>query len=388
VKYNFDEIIDRTITNDIKWKINEEVASGEVVPMWVADMDLKVANPIVEAIENRIKTPIFGYSSLSDYHKQIVADFFNRRHNYNVLKQDVLFSTGVVYSINAILQKYTKENDKVMIMLPSYGPFVSVTKSNKRIPIYTHLKLVDGKYKIDFDEMEEVVEDCKVLILCNPHNPTGKVFTKEELIKISDFAKKHEMLIISDEIHCDFDYHNKFIPIISVNEYARENTIALTSITKTFNLAGVKVSFIFVKNEKIREELEDFINLLGISSINTFAIEILEATYTKCDDWLDECLSYLKSNIDYVMKRLEKIPEIKCIKPDSTYLMWLDMSELDITKEKLHQTIIDEAKILFTSGDSFGDKYINYERMNIACPQSQVKETMDRLEEFVKKYRK
>ena len=222
MKYNFDEIIDRTITNDIKWKINEEVASGEVVPMWVADMDLKVANPIVEAIENRIKTPIFGYSSLSDYHKQLVADFFNRRHNYNVLKQDVLFSTGVVYSINAILQKYTKENDKVMIMLPSYGPFVSVTKSNKRIPIYTHLKLVDGKYKIDFDEMEEVVEDCKVLILCNPHNPTGKVFTKEELIKISDFARKYEMLIISDEIHCDFDYHNKFIPIISVNEYAEK----------------------------------------------------------------------------------------------------------------------------------------------------------------------
>lgn len=388
MKYNFDEVIDRTITNDMKWHRMPELATGEIIPMWVADMDLRVSQPIIDALLERIKTPIFGYSELNDSHKQLVADFFNKRHNYGISNEDVLFSTGVVYSIDKIMQKYTKENDKIMIMLPAYKPFVSVTVANKRIPIYTYLNYVDGEYKINFEEMEEIVGDCKTLILCNPHNPTGKLFTREELIEISNFAQKHNMLIISDEIHCDLDYVNKFIPIMNVSEYAKNNTIALTSITKSFNLAGSKISFVFIKNKDLREDFCESCRWCGLNDINTFAVEILGAVYTECDSWLDQCIEYLQGNVDYVMERLKSIPEITCVKPDSTYLMWLDMSKVNVPKEKLHQAIIDEAKILFTQGESFGAIYNDHERMNIACPRSQVVETMDRLEKFVIKYRK
>ena len=388
MKYNFDEIVDRTVTNDMKWTRMEEIAKGEIIPMWVADMDLAVATPIIESVSKRIQTPVFGYSDLFMSDKQLVADFFNRRHNYGVSAEEVSFSTGVVFSISVILQAFSKENDKVMIMLPSYGPFMAMTKRNNRIPVYTHLKIKDGQYEIDFDEMEEVVDGAKILILCNPHNPTGKVFSKEELVKISEFAKRHNMIIISDEIHCDFDFEKGFIPMCNVDEYATNNTIALTSLTKTFNLAGIKLSFVFTKNKELKEIVDRMLEINGLSEINTFAIEILRSVYRTCDDWLDQVLEYIKGNIKYVMKRLETIPEIKCIEPKSTYLLWLDMSDTNIQPEILHETMLNEAKIYFTKGGSFGEMYNNHEKMNVACPRSQVVETMDRIENIVKKYRK
>ncbi|NLC96548.1 MAG: putative C-S lyase [Erysipelotrichaceae bacterium] len=387
MEYNFDKIIDRSKTDDIKWNRLSNMYEDDIVPMWVADMDLAVASPIIDKIKERLETPIFGYASLNDTHRKLVMDYFNNRFNYGIEIKDISFSTGVVFSISALIQAFTKENDKIMIMLPTYGPFTKVTLNSSRIPIYTYLKLEGDKYVIDFEEMEEIVEDCKVLILCNPHNPTGKIFSKEELIKIAEFAEKHEMLIISDEIHCDFDFNKKFIPIININEYTKNNTVALTSITKSFNLAGLKISFVFIKNEELRKKLNQVFGLFGIGEINTFAIEALKAVYTECTDWMDATIEYIEKNIDYALERFENIPEIKTVKPEGTYLLWLDMSGVNVDKESLHQKLLDEAKVFMTPGNNFGEEFQSYERLNVGCPKSQLKKAIDRIEEFVIEYR-
>lgn len=379
---DFDTRIDRTCTDDIKWVEMYKNYGTDMIPMWIADMDLPIAQSIIDKIQERLKTPIFGYADFIRSDFELIAKWYNDRHNYGLEPEDIRLCAGVVFALSIAIQQFTKPNDKVLIMTPAYKPFVSKTLGNDRIPVYTELKYTNGRFEIDFEEMETVCDkDVKMMILCNPQNPTGRVFDKEELVKLADFAQRHELMVLSDEIHCDIDFSNKFVPFYSVSDYARMNTLSLTACTKTFNLAGTKFSYYFSKNKEILEKMEKGVNLVGLAEINTFAQAALRGAYSEEGyAWYKECMAYLKGNIDYAVDRLNKIDGVTAYMPESTYLIWVKFDGV----EDLHQKMLTKAKVQMNAGTFFGDAYTNYERMNVACPRSQVKEAIDRIEKMMK----
>ena len=383
-KYNFDEIIDRHGTSCNKWEYN--IPDG-VLPMWVADMDFAAAPEICEAMQKRLNHPIYGYTHHSQELKDAIVSWVSRRYHWEIESDWLAFSPGVVPALVMSLLSITQPGDRVMIMTPVYHPFYSSIEENGRIIINHQLKQdQNGRYFIDFDSLESQIDDrCKVIMICNPHNPAGRVWTKEELIKIAEIAERHELFIISDEIHADFIYSNhRHTPMASVSEYAMNHTISAFAPSKTFNIAGLCQSYVVIPNKKLYNGYNAIYNAFDLGD-NIFGMTALTAAYTSGEEWLNELMHYLEGNRDFTVEYIrEHIPEIHICSPEGTYLLWLDCTELHMENETLNQFFLEKAKVKMNPGYRFGAQCSTYMRLNIGCPRAQLQEALARIEKAIK----
>ncbi|PUE65104.1 MalY/PatB family protein [Arcobacter caeni] len=379
MNYNFNKIINRLHTNSSKWDTTE----NGVLPMWVADMDFKAATPIIDSILFRALHGVFGYTMIPKEYYDAEIYWWKKRHNIKIKKEWIEPTVGVIPSLSASVQAFCNKGDKVLIQSPVYNYFNSSITNNKCELISNNLIYEKEKYHIDFVDFEEKVKDEKVklFILCNPHNPVGRVWSKEELTEMGELCLKYNVIVISDEIHRDLVFSDsKYTPMASINDRFLQNTITCTSPSKTFNLAGLKTSNIIVANQEYKGKINRSLNINESIEPNVFGIEALISAYMRSEDWLDELLIYLENNRDYLMEYIgQNIPELKVIKSEATYLMWIDCSALKIESEALVEQIRQIGKLRIASGTTYGENAKEFIRINIACPMDTLKDGLNRL---------
>lgn len=394
MKFNFNEKVDRSKNHAAKWEeMGAKFGSNDLLPMWIADMDIKTAPEIVEAIKEKADQAIFGYVYRPASYYETAAAWCEKRFGYKIDPKTLIHSPGVVPSMNMLVKMLTKEDEKVLIQIPVYPPFAASVKTGKRTLVTNELvKDENGYYTIDFEDLEKKLSDEKVtlMILCNPHNPVGRVWKKEELQKIGDLCVKYNVRILADEIWRDLVLPGyTHTPIASLSREIENITITCFSPTKTFNIAGLQASFAVFPRE---EEWKAFDNELGEMDIkrnNPFSLVGFEAAYNHGEEWLSELLVHLEGNAQYVVDFVkERLPEIKTVKPEGTYLMWLDFNGLNITPEEITEMLIKDAKVAMNDGASFGANGKGFARMNIACPRYMVEDAMARIEKAVKNLKK
>lgn len=388
MKYNFDEIIDRRNTDCLKYDFAAERGKPEdVLSLWVADMDFRTAPGIIERAVADANLGIYGYTESKDDYFQAVANWYRTYFDWNVEKKWLVKTPGIVFAIGVAVQALTKEGDAVMIQQPVYYPFSEVVKDSGRKLVNNALVLKDGHYEIDFEDFERKIaeEKVKLFVLCSPHNPVGRVWTKEELLQIGEICLKYGVKVVSDEIHSDFVYGDrKHYVFATVDPRFEEFSIICTAPSKTFNLAGLQASNIFIPNVQIRKAFRKQMSAVGYSQINMIGLHACKAAYETGREWLEELKVYLKGNLDFVRDYLEKnIPQIKLIEPEGTYLIWLDFRALGLPEEKLEHLIVHEAKLWLDSGAIFGKDGEGFERINIACPRAVLEEACKRLQKAV-----
>lgn len=394
MKYNFNEKIDRSNNHSAKWEeMGNKFISNDLWPMWIADMDLKTAPVIIDAMREKLEQGIFGYVYRPASYYQSAADWIERRFDYKIDPKTLINSPGVVPTLSILVRLMTKADEKVLIQSPVYYPFSAVVKENERELVVNELvKDETGYYTIDFEDFEKKVSDEKVtlFIMCSPHNPVGRVWKREELQKMSELCLKYNVRVIADEIWRDIIMPgHKHIPAASLSKEIEHNTITCFSPTKTFNIAGLQASFVTLPREEEWKMLDEELGRLDVKRNSPFSLVGFEAAYTKGEEWLEELLIHLDGNMDYVVNFVkERIPEVKVRKSEGTYLMWLDFSGLGMTKEELSMFMQKEAKIALDDGFWFGENRAGFERMNIACPRYMVEEGMNRIENAVKVWRK
>ena len=394
MKFNFNEKVDRSKNHAAKWEeMGAKFGSNDLLPMWVADMDIKTVPEVVEAIKEKADQAIFGYVYRPASYYETAAAWCEKRFGYKIDPKTLIHSPGVVPSMNMLVKMLTKEDEKVLIQIPVYPPFAASVKTGKRTLVTNELvKDENGYYTIDFEDLEKKLSDEKVtlMILCNPHNPVGRVWKKEELQKIGDLCVKYNVRILADEIWRDLVLPGyTHTPIASLSREIENITITCFSPTKTFNIAGLQASFAVFPRE---EEWKAFDNELGEMDIkrnNPFSLVGFEAAYNHGEEWLSELLAHLDGNAQYVVDFVkERLPEIKTVKPEGTYLMWLDFNGLNITPEEITDMLIKDAKVAMNDGASFGANGKGFARMNIACPRYMVEDAMARIEKAVKNLKK
>lgn len=384
MKYNFDTIINRNGTNSIKYDFAFEKGKPEgLLPMWVADMDFSVLPEVLADIQHATAHGIFGYSEPKEHYYDAVSDWFSTRFNFQVERGEFVKVPGLVYGLAQAVRAFTLPNEAVMIQTPVYYPFYDVIRDNGRTLVSNPLVYENGKYSIDFYDFEKKATDygVKLFILCSPHNPVGRVWTREELERINEICVKHGVIIVSDEIHCDFTWSGHTHTCFGL---LNENAIIATAPSKTFNLAGLQVSNIFIKNEELRNKLKAEITRSGYSQLNTLGIVACQSAYAKGDRWLKELKAYLEDNIKAVREFLStRLPKIKLVEPQAMYLLWLDFSQYELTQAELDYRI-EKAKLWLNSGTMFGAEGKGFQRINIACPKSVLMDALERLEkEFI-----
>lgn len=381
---DFDTVIDRRDTKSLKYDF--AVSRGrpkDVLPLWVADMDFKTSSYIIEALEDTVKHGIFGYSESDEEYFNVVSSWMKRRYDWDVKENWLIKTPGIVYALAMAVRAYTEEGDAVLIQQPVYYPFSEVVEDNKRRLVINELvQHEDGKYYIDYEDFEKkiVSENVKLFILCNPHNPVGRVWTKEELATIGDICLKHNVIVVSDEIHADFVFARKHTVFANVKEEYKDISIVCTSPSKTFNIAGLQVSHIFIANDELRKSFVEQVNGTGYSQLNLPGLVACEAAYKYGDEWLDAVLKVIRSNAEYVDAYLkEKLPKVKMTELEGTYLVWLDFREYGLSDIELNRMIIHKAGLWLDRGSLFGKAGEGYQRINIACPRSILTEALDKL---------
>lgn len=386
-KYNFDEIIDRRGTNSEKWNIKDNE-----LPLWVADMDFRVAPCITDAIKKRVEHGIFGYTFIEDEWKDAVISWWKRRHNHIINKESLVFTLGGVPAFATILREFTNKGDKVLLSSPAYNAFYNVIRNNGRI-VEENLLSFDGKkYSVDFDDLEKKFSDksVKLFILCNPHNPTGNIWTKNELLKVAELSKKYDVIVISDEIHCDLvDPGLKYTPYTSVSEDARENSITLASATKAFNVAGIQTSIAYTDNKDYLLKLKKAVNNDEIGEANVFSTLVTMSAFNKGEDWICELTEYLYKNKNYVREFAKNnLPKLKVINEGATYLMWIGIEDYLGSYKNSREfcsALRKQTGLFVSDGMMYGEEAGKYFfRLNVACPLSRIKDAMNRLEKFIK----
>lgn len=383
-KYNFDEIIERKNTNSLKYDFATRRGKPEdVLPLWVADMDFKTSPKIVEALKAKADHAIFGYSEPLESYFDALKNWFLKHYNWTPNERKFLLVPGVVFGICAAIKALTKEGDSILINQPVYYPFKEAILDNGRKLINSNLVYKDNKYFLDFADLEEKIKvnNVKIYVLCNPHNPVGRVWSREELEKIYEITKKYNVVVISDEIHADFTYSGiNFTSYATIASDVLDNSIIATSASKTFNLAGLHNANIYIANDRIRRLVRHQINAIGYSQPNVMGLIATEAAYKYGEDWYIELKDYLASNLQYVREFIsKKLKGVKLIEPEGTYLIWIDFGGLNITDERLNDIIINKAKLWLDEGNIFGKSGENFERINIACPKAILKEAFERL---------
>ena len=384
MKFNFDKIIDRTNNFSAKWsEMNKNFGTNNLLPMWVADMDFLTAPCVMEALKDRLEQGIFGYTTRPSSYNESIVNWLDNRFSWKINQEWLMFSPAVITSISLLIQNLTQKNDKIMIQEPVYSPFHSIVESNERNLVISPLvKLDDGSYVMDYEDIEAKIKDVKVFILCNPHNPVGRVWTREELTRLGEICLKHNVLVISDEIHSDIILKNhKHTPFASISKEFRENTITCMAPTKTFNLAGLQSSFLVISNPYYYEVMDKAFSILDIKRNNAFSLVATEAAYNYGEDWLYELIKYIEDNVDFAIDYIKNhIPQLKVKKPEGTYLLWVDFSNLNVDKEDLKNALINKGRIALSDGSSFGIGGDGYYRINLACPRSMVLEGLKRIE--------
>lgn len=385
--YNFDKVINRRQTNSIKYD-REKAQDSKIIPMWVADMDFETLPEVKEALVKRAEHGIFGYAAPTDAYYQAVINWMKDRHHFDIQKEWIVPTPGIVTALKLAVRAYTQPIDKIMIMKPVYYPFDASINLNGRTVVECPLNFDGEQYTCDFELFEkQIVENnVKMFILCNPHNPIGKVWTRDELYQMGMICQKHHVYVVSDEIHMDFIYGNhQHVAFYNVDESFRDFTIICTAPSKTFNLAALQTSNIVIANEEMRKIFVDEKAASGISDPNIFGMDACEAAYTYGAKWVDELLDYLQGNIDYMKDFFaEHLPDIKVIDPQGLYLVWVDMRCLGMNNEELEEFMLKKAHLWLDEGYIFGTGGDGFERFNVACPRSVLKQALEQLEQAIK----
>lgn len=387
---DFDSVIERHNTLSLKYDFTKERGVPEdVLPLWVADMDFKSSSAIIEVLKERAEHGIFGYTETNSQYFDALYDWFKNKHNFIIQEDWIIKTPGVVMALALAVKAYTKVGDAVLIQQPVYYPFREVIVDNERKVISNDLVLQeDGKYHIDFEDFERKIvrNKVKLFILCSPHNPIGRVWTVDELTRLGDICIKHNVLVVSDEIHQDFVFEgNKHTVFSTIKPEFENNCIICTSPGKTFNLAGLQISNIFIPNKELRQSFKKQLDAVGYSQANTFGIEGCIAAYKYGQTWLDAVLKYIQSNVEFVKEYVtNNIPKVKVIDPEGTYLVWLDFKEYHLCYSEQQDLILNKAKLWLDSGLCFGDSGLGYERINVACPRSILEEALGRIAKAVK----
>lgn len=389
VKFDFDLEINRKGTDSFKVdKLAERYGNENLIPLWVADMDFLSPPHVTEAIIERAKHGVFGYTYATKEYYDSIINWVDRRHDWKINQEWISFIPGVVKGIAFIIDCFAKENDGIVIQPPVYPPFCSVPTMHKRKIITNPLILEEGCYKMDFEHLEKTIlaEKPRVFILCNPHNPGGRVWTKEELVKLADICSKNNVLVISDEIHADLAlFGHKHIPFASVSEKAEQNSITLMAPSKTFNIAGIVSSFSVTPNNEIRETFHSYLMKSELCESHIFAYTATTAAYNHGDEWLDEMKHYLEGNIEFVDNYLKKnIPEIKAMIPEASFLIWLDCQGLNLPQKELNNLFKQRANLALNPGSTFGVEGTGFMRMNIGCSRRVLERAMDNLQKALK----
>lgn len=373
-RFDFESVIERKGTNSLKWDL-----FGDDVPMWVADMDFKVAPAIQEAIQKRASHPIYGYTIVPDELFESYIDWWDRRYGFKMSKENMLYSTGVMPSISSMIRCLTDEGDEILIQSPVYHVFFYVIEDNNRKVVENQLIYENDEYKIDFDDLDEKLSEVKLMILCNPQNPVGRIWSKEDLAKIGKLCRKHDVVLISDEIHCDLtDPDVKYNPFETSSDY--NNVITCLSPSKSFNIAGFQSSIVHTRNEELLDMIKTQMHVDNSDSCNVFATSAVIAAYKESEDWLEELKEVLYENKSIVREYLaNELPVIKLIECDATYLLWLDCSALGVASNVLSGFLRENQGLFLSSGSDFGQCGDSFLRMNIACPQKLLKEGLARL---------
>ncbi len=380
--YNFNKPVDRSNNFSVKYdESKNKFGRDDLIPLWIADMDLKVAQPIIDAIQKRAEQGIFGYTSRPDSYFDAVCNWQKRRNNWEVNKDLVGFNLGVVPALCTAVREFSNEGDKVFFLTPVYSEFFDSVENWGRIPLTSELKEENNFFAIDFEDFEKKLKQGpKLFILCNPHNPVGRVWAKEELIKIGELCLKYNVMVVSDEIHSDLMlWGNKHIPFASISKEFSDITITCISATKTFNLAGLQASTTVFPNKEVKDKFEGFWKRMDVTRNNCFSLVAVEAAYNYGEEWLNQLLPYIESNMIYVKEFCENnIPQIKTRLPESTYLMWLDCRSLNLGGDELVNFMVNEAHLGLNDGRSFGAKP-GFMRLNVACPRATLEKAMNNL---------
>lgn len=398
--FDFDEIIDRENTHSVKWdyhnhggfaawdKTYGHHGADRVLPMWVADMDFRCPPVVTEALGRLAAHGIFGYSAKTDDYVEAVCGWFRERQGWDVQGDWLITAPGVVPTLNVIVRAFTEPGDRVIVQRPVYYPFFRVTHNNGCEVVSNTLILEDGAYRMDLDDLEEKARDpkAKLLILCSPHNPIGKVWDRADLTAVAEICARHGVIVVADEIHGDLMFPGvSFTPFATLGDTAAQNTIVCTAPSKTFNLAGLHTSNIFIPNADLRARFAETYAAHALPGMNPFGIAATMAAYRGGAEWLDAAMAYIAGNADRLISFFgQEVPEIKAIRPEGTYLQWFDCRALGLDKDALEDLMLNKAKVYFDEGYIFGEEGEGFERINLACPRSTLDEALVRIRDAVR----
>ena len=386
MKYNFDEIVDRSRNRSAKYdEAGKKFGSQDVIPLWIADMDFKTAQPVIDALKARAEEGIWGYTSRPDSYYEAVCGWQKRRNGWDIDKSMISFNLGVVPALSSMVYVFTEPGDKVLIQTPVYSEFYDVTESWGREVVESPLKEQDGRWIIDFEDFEEKAKEAKIFFLCSPHNPLGIVWTREELERMCNICIANNVLIVSDEIHSDLVFHGKkHIPTATLSPEIATHVISCISGTKTFNLAGLQASATIFPNQKLKARFDKFWFNLDIHRNNAFSTIAMEVAFNEGEEWLGQLLGYIGGNFEFIKDYCAaNIPQVKPNVPDATYLVWLDCRGLGMGNEELRSFMIHKAGLGLNEGWSFGRSLSGFMRLNAACPRPVLEKAMEQLKHAV-----
>ena len=388
MKYDFDEQIDRRNTNSAKFDEMDALFGSDVMHLGVADMDYRSPKPIIEAMQNIVEKGVFGYTIWPENYEELVSQWMKRRYGQETKNEWVVFSPRINMALNMAVETFTNEGDGIVLHTPAYTALQNAVEKYNRVMIESPLVLENGRYKMDFQQLRRNLDEkkaqgvcAKIMLLCNPHNPTGRVWEIEELQEVVDICKEYDLLLISDEIHEDFvKKGHKFVSCLRFQEDLQGRMIVCNSITKTFNVPGVILSNLLIPDQGIRERMKETMDRWGLHNPNIFAAGIMEAAYTQCDEWIEQVNAYLDENYEFLKKYLEKnMPELEVIPSEGTYMAWVQTEKLQISPEELEKFFIEDAKVSVYMGSRYGKHTDSFIRINIATSRSYLQEALERI---------
>lgn len=388
MKYDFDEQIDRRNTNSAKFDEMDALFGSDVMHLGVADMDYRSPKPIIEAMQNIVEKGVFGYTIWPENYEELVSQWMKRRYGQETKNEWVVFSPRINMALNMAVETFTNEGDGIVLHTPAYTALQNAVEKYNRVMIESPLVLENGRYKMDFQQLRRNLDEkkaqgvcAKIMLLCNPHNPTGRVWEIEELQQVVDICKEYNLLLISDEIHEDFvKKGHKFVSCLHFQEDLQGRMIVCNSITKTFNVPGVILSNLLISAQGIRERMKETMDRWGLHNPNIFAAGIMEAAYTQCDEWIEQVNAYLDENYEFLKKYLEKnMPELEVIPSEGTYMAWVQTEKLQISPEELEKFFIEDAKVSVYMGSRYGKHTDSFIRINIATSRSYLQEALERI---------
>ena len=383
MRYDFDELINRRGTNSYKW---DSAAKADVLPLWVADMDFRTAPAITEALSRRVSHGIFGYTRVPEAYYQAVTTWFSRRHGWHMRKEWMIYTSGVVPAISAIIKALARPGDKVLVQPPVYNCFFSSIRNNACEAACSPLLRTGDTYQMDFDDLERKAAEpkVKIMLLGNPHNPAGRVWTREELTRMGEICLRHDVTVVADEIHCELVFPPyAYTPFASVSEEFQRRSVTCISPSKAFNIAGLQIANIVAEDDDMRQRIDRAININEVCDVNPFGVEATIAAYNEGEEWLTQLIDYLQGNYDYMRDFCaEHLPRFPLAKLEGTYLVWMDCSALRLPSETLEQALIEEAGLWLNAGAMYHSPQEGFMRWNIACPRTRLAEALERFRKF------